>query len=171
MPADVIERVQALARKSKSVSGLTFGWRDGFRIVDDNKDEDHDDRMEDPDYNPADDGSAHNAVDKDDYEYNTAAYYNNVDPIDDRSKANHVPIVGVVEADEYEDKADKSPHNNQKQPEDPLLKDGHNSVEQYKDDAHHEQDLVPCIIDAESINEYDNEYENADNAQEWDQPP
>ena len=44
-------------------------------------------------------------------------------------------------------------------------------MEKYKDDAHHEQDLAPCIIDAESINEYDNGYDNADDAQEWDQPP
>ena len=163
----MIECVHALDRHSKSVSSLTFGWRDGFRIVDDNEDEDHNDRMEDLDYNPADDGSAHDDVDKDDYEYDTAAYYNNVDLVDDISEANHVPLVGVVEADEYEDKADKPPHNNQQHPEDPLLKDDHSSVEQYKDDAHHEQDLVPCIIDAESSNEYD----NADNVQEWDQPP
>ena len=93
MPEDVIECVHALSRHSKSVSGLTFGWRDGFRIVDDDEDEDHDDLMETPDYNPADDGSAHNDVNKDNYEYDAAAYYNNVDPVDDSSEANHVPLV------------------------------------------------------------------------------
>ena len=85
MPADVIERVHALTRHSKSVSGMTFGWRDGFRIVDDDEDKDHDNRMEDPDYNPADDSSAHDDVDKYDYEYDSAAYYNNGDPFDDSS--------------------------------------------------------------------------------------
>ena len=99
MPADVIERVHALARHSKSVSGLTFGWRSGFRIVDDDKYEDHNDRMEDPDYKPANDGYAHDAIDKDDYEYDAAAYYNNRDPVDYSSKANHVPLVVVVESD------------------------------------------------------------------------
>ena len=96
MPSYVIERVHALSRHSKSVSGLNFVWRSGFRIVDDDKDEDHNDRMEDPDYKPANAGYAHDDVDKDDYEYDAAAYYNNGYPVDYSSKANHVPLVGVV---------------------------------------------------------------------------
>ena len=59
MPSEVIESVHALARRRKSSSRLNFGWRDGYRIVADDKDKDHNDQMEDTDYNPADDGSAH----------------------------------------------------------------------------------------------------------------
>ena len=44
IPEEVIERVHALVRRRKSASGLTFGWRDGSRIVDDNVEKDHNDR-------------------------------------------------------------------------------------------------------------------------------
>ena len=76
----------------------------------------------------------------------------------------------MEESDEYEDEAEKTPHNNQQHPEDPQLEDDHNAVEQCEDDAHNEQDLAPCVRDAESMNEYDNEYDNTDNTQEWYQP-
>jgi len=49
MPDDVIDRVHQLARQSKAALGLTFGWRDGTEI-----DEQDDDSVADPNYDPAD---------------------------------------------------------------------------------------------------------------------
>ena len=45
MIVDVIERVHVIARHRKSSSSLTFGWSNGSRIVYDDKDKYHDDRM------------------------------------------------------------------------------------------------------------------------------
>jgi len=49
MPDDVIDRVHQLARQSKAALGLTFGWRDGTEI-----DEEDDDSVADPNYDPDD---------------------------------------------------------------------------------------------------------------------
>ena len=57
--------MHVLNRHRKSSRGLTFGWRDGSRIVDDDEDKDHNDQMEDPDYNPSNDGYDSEDSDKD----------------------------------------------------------------------------------------------------------
>jgi len=50
MPNDVTDRVHQLARRAKADRGMTFGWRDGTEIEDD-----EDDVIADPDCNPDDD--------------------------------------------------------------------------------------------------------------------
>jgi hypothetical protein len=53
MPAEVIDRVHALARRSKAALGITFAWRDGTKVQDDDEgDLDAAADDEDLDYDP-----------------------------------------------------------------------------------------------------------------------
>jgi hypothetical protein len=62
IPQDVIDRVHALARRSNVNRDLTFAWRDGTAIDDDDKDSDAD-----PDWEPdSDDESDDSSVSDED---------------------------------------------------------------------------------------------------------
>jgi hypothetical protein len=84
MPADVIERVHALARRDKAATGLNFAWRDGNPVTDD----DGDDTMADPDYDPRDDDSEDDDVDDD--ESHT-------------DEPDQAPIAGVIDDEDVEE--------------------------------------------------------------------
>ena len=83
MPNEVIDCIHALARRNRAANGITFGWRDGTPILDD---EDDDNDMADPDYNP----DHYDSEDDDDY------YSDSKDDGDDDAGANNPqPISGV----------------------------------------------------------------------------
>ena len=49
MPNELTDSIHVLARRNRSANGITFGWRYGTPILDDEDDEND---MDDPDYNP-----------------------------------------------------------------------------------------------------------------------
>lgn len=111
MPDDVIARIHALARRDKAaVAGLTFGWRDGTAVLD--QDADEDDTMADPDYAPdeddADDDSA-GSDHGDDDDYHEDTYYGDATGVDN-AHAVHGPNAGAIEPDETLDDTANDDH-------------------------------------------------------------
>jgi hypothetical protein len=86
MPNDIIDRVHVLARRDKSAPGLAFGWRDGTAITDN---DDGDDPMADPDYDPDDDGGESDS---------DTSYYD-----DDDGNPDEAPIAGVLDHGNHEE--------------------------------------------------------------------
>ena len=83
MPNELIDRIHALARRNRSENGITFGWRDGTPILDD---EDDDKYMADPDYNPY----HYDSEEDDDYDPDSEDYGD-----DDAGANDPQPIAGV----------------------------------------------------------------------------
>ena len=95
MPADVIDRVHALARRSRAAIGLTFGWRDGTEILDEaNEEYDHAIDDADSDYEPNDD---------DDYDY---------DDYDDYDSDAGEPINPVIAGVDHHEQEPEQDNNN-----------------------------------------------------------
>jgi hypothetical protein len=89
MPSDVIDRVHTFARRDKAATGLTFGWRDGTQVIED------DDSMADPDYDPDADAEIDIEDDVEDaHEY---------DDENDDEHPTDVPTAGVMEHNDDDD--------------------------------------------------------------------
>ena len=84
MPNEVMDHIHALAWRNRDANGINFGWRDGTPILD-NEDDDND--MADPDYNP----DHYDSEDDDDYDSNSK------DDGDDDAGANNPQYIAGVE--------------------------------------------------------------------------
>ena len=64
MPNELNDSIHVLARRNRAANGITFGWRYSTPILDD---EDDDNDMDDPNYNP----DHYDSEDDNDYDYNS----------------------------------------------------------------------------------------------------
>ena len=163
MPSEVIDRVHALARRNKAGNGLTFGWRDGSPILDDDTDED----MADPDYNP-DHYDSESDSDDDDDEDNTdpaaGVEHNNNNILNEETinEETDSDSESVAEAEE-EDEPDVA-HPNEDDNQAPHVSDDDNDEDsnEYGDES-----TVNESVNDESVNEStEDEQQTTDDADE-----
>ena len=140
IPTKVIDRIHAIAQRNRAANGITFGWRDGTPILDDEED---DNDMADPDYNPY----HYDSKDDDDYDSDSKD-----DGNDDAGANDPQPSSGLEHNNNNkinkEDDADSEPNDEDReddvdnQPPDYNEPDGDNDKAPYVSDDGEEETLV-----------------------------